>query len=167
MTGMKIKGRVWKFGDDVNTDLIMPGRYLELVDPEKMALHAMEGIDPEFPEKVQRGDIILGGTNFGCGSSREHAPLALKHAGVGAVVAESFARIFYRNAINIGLPAIECPEILGAVSEGEILEIDIGAGTIQKQDNTQLRFTPIPEFMIDVLKKGGLVAYLREHMDEL
>jgi len=166
MKEMKLKGRVWKFGNDINTDLIMPGKYLELVDPEEMALHAMEGIDPEFPRKIQMGDVVVGGTNFGCGSSREHAPLALMYTGVGAVVAESFARIFYRNAINIGLPALECPGIHGAVGEGETLEIDVIRGTIRKQDGRTFRFTPLPGFMVGVLAEGGLVAYLREHMEE-
>ena len=118
MTGMNVSGRAWKFGDDVNTDLIVPGKYLELVDPYEMAKHAMEGIDPDFPGKVSEGDVVVGGSNFGCGSSREHAAIALKYVGVGAVVAESFARIFYRNAINLGLPALECPGISEAVSEG-------------------------------------------------
>ena len=166
MNEMMIKGDVWKFGDDVNTDLIIPGKYLELTDPQEMALHAMEGVDPDFPMKIQRGDIVVGGANFGCGSSREHAPLALKHAGVGAVVAESFARIFYRNAINIGLPALECPGVHGAVEPGETLEIDVMSGVILKQDGTQLRFISLPDFMVEVLSEGGLVPYLREHIDE-
>ncbi len=166
MKEMKLKGRVWKFGNDINTDLIMPGKYLELVDPEEMALHTMEGIDPEFPRKVQKGDVVIGGTNFGCGSSREHAPLALMYTGVGAVVAESFARIFYRNAINIGLPALECPGIRDAVGEGETLEIDVIRGTIRKQDGRTFRLTPLPGFMVNVLAEGGLVAYLRKHMEE-
>ena len=165
MTGMKLSGRAWRFGDDVNTDLIMPGKYLELVDPEEMALHAMEGIDPRFVERVQEGDILVGGRNFGCGSSREQAPLALKHSGVGAVVAESFARIFYRNAINVGLPALECRGIAGAVGEGDTLEIDVAEGTIVDADNgVRLKFSPMPGFMVDVLKEGGLVPYMRKQM---
>jgi 3-isopropylmalate/(R)-2-methylmalate dehydratase small subunit len=165
MTGMKLSGRAWRFGDDVNTDLIMPGKYLELVDPEEMALHAMEGIDPRFVEKIQEGDILVGGRNFGCGSSREQAPLALKHSGVGAVVAESFARIFYRNAINVGLPALECRGIAEAVGEGDTLEIDVDEGTIVDEDNgVRLKFSPMPGFMVDVLKEGGLVPYMRKQM---
>lgn len=165
MTGMKLSGRAWRFGDDVNTDLIMPGKYLELVDPEEMALHAMEGIDPRFVEKIQEGDILVGGRNFGCGSSREQAPLALKHSGVGAVVAESFARIFYRNAINVGLPALECRGIAEAVEEGDTLEIDVDEGTIVDEDNgIRLKFSPMPGFMVDVLKEGGLVPYMRKQM---
>jgi 3-isopropylmalate/(R)-2-methylmalate dehydratase small subunit len=164
---MKQKGKAWKFGDDVNTDLIIPGKYLELVDPEEMAEHAMEGIDPGFPEKIQKGDIVVGGTNFGCGSSREHAPLALKYAGVSAVVAESFARIYYRNSINIGLPALECPGITEAVDDGDVVEIDITNGTVKNvRTGAELRFTPLPGFMVEILKEGGLVTYIRNHMDE-
>jgi len=164
---VNLRGRVWKFGDDVNTDLIIPGKYLELTEPREMARHAMEGVDPTFHEMVGEGDIVVAGRNFGCGSSREHAPLALKYAGVGAVVAESYARIFYRNAINIGLPALECPGVTGAVDVGDILEIDLTGGIINNTgEGVSLRFTPLPEFMVEVLKEGGLTAYLRKHMDE-
>jgi 3-isopropylmalate/(R)-2-methylmalate dehydratase small subunit len=167
MNEMAIRGKAWKFGDDVNTDLIIPGKYLELVDPEEMALHAMEGIDPEFPKKVQKDDIVVGGTNFGCGSSREHAPLALKHAGVGAVVAESFARIFYRNAINIGLPALECPGFAKVVSDGDFLEIDLTGGKVKNRTTgEELEFVSLPGFMVEVLGEGGLVTYIRNHLDE-
>jgi len=155
------------FGDDVNTDLIIPGKYLELVDPEEMARHAMEGIDPEFPKKIQKGDIVVGGTNFGCGSSREHAPLALKYAGVSAVVAESFARIYYRNSINIGLPALECPGIVEAVDDGDVVEVDITSGTVKNvRTGAELSFTPLPGFMVEILREGGLVTYIRNHLDE-
>ena len=164
---MKLRGRVWKFGDDVNTDLIIPGKYLELTDPREMARHAMEGIDPTFHERVGAGDIVVAGRNFGCGSSREHAPLALKYAGVGAVIAESYARIFYRNAINIGLPALECPGVADTVDDGDVLEIDLNSGIIEVTGKgVRLRFTPLPEFMVGVLNEGGLTAYLRKHMDE-
>ena len=164
---MKQRGRVWMFGDDVNTDLIIPGKYLELVDPEEMARHAMEGIDPEFPKKIQKGDIVVGGTNFGCGSSREHAPLALKYAGVSAVVAESFARIYYRNSINIGLPALECPGIVEAVDDGDVVEVDITSGTVKNvRTGAELSFTPLPGFMVEILREGGLVTYIRNHLDE-
>ena len=163
---MKLKGRVWKFGDDVNTDLIIPGKYLELTEPREMARHAMEGIDPTFHERVGVGDIVVAGRNFGCGSSREHAPLALKYAGVGAVIAESYARIFYRNAINIGLPALECPGVADAVDDEDVLEIDLNSGIIKVAGKeVRLRFTPLPEFMVGVLNEGGLTAYLRKHMD--
>ena len=167
MSGIKIVGKVWKYGDDVNTDLIVPGKYLELVDPEEMALHAMEGIDPEFPQKITKGDIVVGGANFGCGSSREHAPLALKYAGVGAVIAESFARIFYRNAINVGLPALECPGIIDAVEEGDQLEVDIAGGKVRNlSKNVELKFVPLPGFMVKVLGEGGLVTYIKNHLEE-
>ncbi|HUS77773.1 MAG TPA: 3-isopropylmalate dehydratase small subunit [Patescibacteria group bacterium] len=164
---MKVKGNAWKFGDDVNTDLIVPGKYLELVDPYEMAKHAMEGVDPEFPEKVAEGDIVVGGTNFGCGSSREHAAIALKYVRVGAVVAESFARIFYRNAINLGLPALECPGIADAVSEGDELEIDLTGGkVVNVTTGKELEFMPLPEFMVEVLTEGGLVPYLKKNMEK-
>lgn len=164
---MKQVGRVWKYGDDVNTDYIIPGKYLELVDPEEMAKHAMEGIDPGFPGKVTEGDIVVGGKNFGCGSSREHAPLAMKYAGVGVVIAESYARIFYRNSINIGLPALECPGIAGVVSDGDVLEVDVMGGTIlNKSTGVKLFFTPLPEFMVEVLNEGGLAPYLRKNMED-
>ena len=167
MTGMKVSGKAWKFGDDVNTDLIVPGKYLELVDPHEMAKHAMEGIDPDFPNKVREGDVVVGGTNFGCGSSREHAAIALKYVGVGAVVAESFARIFYRNAINLGLPALECPGIDEAVSEGDSLEIDLTGGkVVNATTGKELDFVPLPGFMVEVLGEGGLVTYIRNHLDE-
>ena len=167
MTGMKVSGKAWKFGDDVNTDLIVPGKYLELVDPHEMAKHAMEGIDPDFPGKVSEGDVVVGGSNFGCGSSREHAAIALKYVGVRAVVAESFARIFYRNAINLGLPALECPGISEAVSEGDSLEIDLTRGkVVNATTRKELDFVPIPGFMIEILKEGGLVTYIRNQLGE-
>lgn len=167
MTSGKIKGRVWKFGDNIDTDLNIPGKYLELVDHREMAKHAMEGIDPDFPEKVRQGDIIVGGRNFGCGSSREHAPLALKYAGISAVVVESFARIFYRNAINIGLPAVECPGITGIVEEGDVITLDLEKGLVENVDKgSSLEFNPLPGFMMRVLDEGGLVPYLKKHIDE-
>jgi len=163
----RLEGKTWKFGDDVNTDLIVPGKYLELVDYDEIALHAMEGIDPDFHEKVRRSDIVVGGRNFGCGSSREHAAIALKQVGVGAVIAESFARIFYRNAINLGLPVLECPAIVETVGEGDILDIDLIGGKIKnKTTGRELVFVPLPGFMVDILGEGGLVAYLKKHKDE-
>lgn len=162
-----IRGRVWRFGDDVNTDLIQPGKYLELTDPIEMAKHAMEGADPEFVKKAKPGDIIVGGRNFGCGSSRENAPLALKYAGIGAVVAESFARIFYRNAINIGLAALECPGISKTVKAGDILEVFMGGGVVNDvTSGAQLKFIPMPGFMLEIFSAGGLVEYMKSHMDE-
>ena len=164
---MKIRGRAFMFGDDVNTDLILPGKYLEITDPRELARHAMVGADPAFAGRVKTGDVIVAGRNFGCGSSREHAPLALKHVGVGAVLAESYARIFFRNAINIGFPSRECPGISGAVAEGDVLEIDMTEGYVKNvSTGTQLRFVPLPAFMIEILHEGGMVAYLKNHMDE-
>lgn len=160
---MKLTGRVWKYGHDVNTDYIIPGRYMELTDPDDMATHVFEEHDPSFIKSVRRGDVVVGATNFGCGSSREHAPLALKHAGVSCVLAESFARIFYRNAINIGLPALECPGIHDAVSKGDTVEVDVTGGVVRNLDSgVELSFNPLPPFMVEVLNAGGLVPYLNE-----
>ena len=163
---MKIKGSAWNYGDNINTDFMFPGRYLELIDPKEIAKHAMEGIDPTFAGKVKKGDIVVGGKNMGLGSSREQAPMALKHAGVGAVVAESFARIFYRNSFNVGLPAIECPGISRRTKTGDEIEIDTKAGTITVNGVEKLPIKPLPEFMVKLLDEGGLVPYLRAHMAE-
>jgi len=162
---MKIKGRAWNYGDNINTDFMLPGKYLELTDPRELAKHAMEGIDPTFAKKVQKGDIVVGGRNMGLGSSREHAPLALKHSGVGAVVAESFARIFYRNSFNVGLAAIECPGISKKAKTGDEMEIDTTAGTITV-NGEKLKIKPLPDFMVQLLRVGGLVPYLKTHMKE-
>jgi len=160
-------GRVWKFGDNVNTDIILPGKYLMINDPAELGKHAMEGIDEGFSEKVQKGDVIVGGRNFGCGSSREHAPLSLKASGVGAVVAESLARIFYRNAINLGLPVLECRGVSGLVQEGDLIVVDVLRGEVtNRSTGRSLKTTPIPEFIVSILKSGGLVPYLKQHMDE-
>ena len=161
-----MKGKAWNFGDDVNTDYILPGKYLELTDPEEMGRHAMEGLDPEFPQKASPGDIIVGGRNFGLGSSREHAPLALKHAGISAVVAESFARIFYRNAINLGLPTIELPNASKLIQTGDQVEIDITQGRITLNNQKKLEFKPIPPFMMEILQAGGLREYIKNHLDD-
>ena len=164
---LKVSGRVWKYGDNINTDLILPGRYLVVTDPVELAKHAMEGIDERFPQKVRKGDVIVGGRNFGSGSSREHAPRALKAAGIGAVVAESLARIFYRNAINLGLPALECRGVSGLVQEGDSIMIDVLRGeVVNPSTGRHLRTNPLPEFIISILRSGGLVPYLREHIDE-
>jgi 3-isopropylmalate/(R)-2-methylmalate dehydratase small subunit len=162
---MKIKGRAWNYGDDVNTDYILPGMYLELTDPAEMGRHAMEGIDPEFSKKVRRGDVVVGGRNFGLGSSREHAPMALKAAGVGAVVAESFARIYYRNSFNLGLPALECPDVSRLVKTGDAVEIDLEAGTIRVNDAKAIKIKPVPEFMQSILDAGGLREYIKLNRD--
>ena len=158
---MKLRGNVWKYGDDINTDYIIPGRYMELTDLAEMAEKVFEEHDPSFRKGVKPGDIVVGRTNFGCGSSREHAPIALAGNGVSVVLAESFARIFYRNAINIGLPALECPGIHDAVEKGDKLEVDVTGGVVKNLTNgKELKFNPLPEFMVEVLNAGGLAPYL-------
>ena len=160
---MKLKGNVWRYGDDVNTDYIIPGRYMELTDPAEMAEKVFEEHDPSFRKGVKPGDIVVGRTNFGCGSSREHAPIALAGNGVSVVLAESFARIFYRNAINIGLPALECPGIHTAVEKGDLIEVDVTDGVVKNLANgRELRFNPLPGFMVEVLNAGGLAPYLNK-----
>ncbi len=162
---MAIEGRVWKFGDDVNTDEIIPARYLITTDPKELAKHVMEDLDPDFPNKVKPGDIIVAGKNFGCGSSREHAPLALKGAEIGAIVAESFARIFYRNAINLGLPIIESPEIAKETDEGDILEIDLAKGIVRnKTKGKEYKIKPLPESLQKVMEAGGLMEYAKDKL---
>ncbi len=163
----KIKGRVWKFGDDIDTDIIIPGRYLVLRGEKELAEHVMEGIDPKFSNNVQKGDVILAGKNFGCGSSREHAPIAIKGAGISAVVAESFARIFYRNAINVGLTLVESKNISRKISQGDEIEINLGKGVL-KDLNTGEEFEVknLPEFMLNILNKGGLIPYLKENLKQ-
>ncbi len=160
---MKIKGKAWNYGDDVNTDFILPGIYLELTDPVEMGKHAMEGLDREFAKNVKPGDVVIGGRNFGLGSSREHAPIALKYSGVGAVIAEGFARIFYRNSANLGLPALECPDISKLVKTGDEIEVDLSAGKIIINGSKELSFTPVPEFMMEILSIGGLREYIKEN----
>ena len=163
----KIKGRVWKFGDDIDTDIIIPGRYLVLTDENELAKHAMEGLDPEFYSKTEEGDIILAGKNFGCGSSREHAPIALKAAGISAVVAESFARIFYRNAINVGFPLLESEKISSSFDEGEEIELDMDKGVLKNErTGKEYKVKKLPEFMLEILNNGGLIPYLKEKLKE-
>ena len=163
-----MKGKVWKFGDDVDTDIIIPGRYLVLRDEKELAACVMEGCDPDFSKKVKKGDIIVAGKNFGCGSSREHAPIAIKGAGIAAVVAESFARIFYRNSINIGLPLIEAKEISGHIFEGDIVEINIDQGSLKDLNtNEEFEIKPLPEFMLGIMEEGGLINYLKNHLEEI
>ena len=149
-----IKGKAWVFGNDIDTDVIIPGKYLRTTDMQVFADHAMEGIDPDFSKKVQKGDIIVAGDNFGCGSSREQAPLALKHAGVSCVVARYFARIFFRNAINVGLPLIEADV---QCKEGDELEIDLLEGTV-KVNGKVFQGNKLPDFLLEMLTEGGLVA---------
>ena len=155
---MKLKGKAWKFGDDVDTDAIIPARYLNTSDPEELAQHCMEDADPKFVQKVAPGDFIIAGKNFGCGSSREHAPIAIKHAKVAAVIAGSFARIFYRNAINIGLPILECAAASATLNSGDNVVIDLTAGTICRGDEV-FQAEPFPEFMQQLIEAGGLIPY--------
>ena len=162
---MKVSGPIIKFGKNIDTDVILPGKYLVLVDPNDLAKHALEGLDPNFPKKAKKGVIIVGGKNFGCGSSREQAPLALKYSGVKCVVAETFARIFFRNAINIGLPVIECKGISTAVDEGDVLSVDFEAGEIQNLTNHKsYRVAKLPPFILEILSDGGLIENLRRRM---
>ncbi len=155
---MQARGKVWKFGDDVDTDVIIPARYLVTFDPDELAEHVMEDIDPEFAGKVQPGDIIVAGKNFGCGSSREHAPIAIKAAGVKVVVAESFARIFYRNAINIGLAVVEAPEACKATEMDDILEVDTDEGGVLNTRTGETYPTkPYPPYVQQIIDAGGLM----------
>lgn len=158
---MKAIGKVHKFGDNVDTDVIIPARYLNVPDPAELAKHCMEDIDVDFAKKVNKGDIIVANKNFGCGSSREHAPIAIKASGVSCVIAETFARIFYRNAINIGLPIIECPEAAKGIDEGDEVEIDFDSGKIiNKTKNEEYQGQVFPEFMQKIIKAEGLINYI-------
>ena len=158
---MKACGHVFKYGDNVDTDVIIPARYLNATEGAELAKHCMEDIDREFVRKVEKGDIIVASKNFGCGSSREHAPLAIRCAGVSCVIAETFARIFYRNAINIVLPIIECPEAAKAIAAGDEVEIDFDSGVItDKTKNTSFQGQAFPEFMQRIITAGGLVNYI-------
>ena len=160
---MKAYGTVFKYGDNVDTDVIIPARYLNATKGEELAKHCMEDIDKEFVNKVQKGDIIVANKNFGCGSSREHAPLAIKCAGVSCVIAETFARIFYRNAINIGLPIIECPKAAKSIEAGDVVEIDFDSGIItNKTKNETYQGQAFPPFMQKIIEAGGLVNYINQ-----
>jgi len=160
---MVITGRVIKFGDNIDTDIIMPARYLNTFDPQELAKHCMESICQNFNEKVARNPILVAGKNFGCGSSREHAPLALKSAGVQCIIASSFARIFFRNAINIGLPVVESQDVFQDTSENDELEIDLEKGTIEnKTKNRKYKINPYPEFLKEIINSGGLVNYVKK-----
>lgn len=159
---MKAKGRVFKYGDNVDTDVIIPARYLNTSDPKELATHCMEDIDKEFTKNVQKGDIIVANKNFGCGSSREHAPIAIRESGVSCVIASTFARIFYRNAINIGLPILECDEAVKAIDAGDELEVDFTTGIIKNSTkNQEYQGEPFPEFMQNIINCGGLVNYIK------
>ena len=158
---MRAHGHVFKYGDNVDTDVIIPARYLNSFDAQELASHAMADIDPDFVKKVQSGDIIVANKNFGCGSSREHAPLCLKTAGVSCIIAETFARIFYRNAINIGLPAIVCKDLPDNVATGDTMELHMSDGTAVANGKTYT-WTKLPEYMQGILNQGGLIASLNK-----
>ena len=160
-----LKGKVHKYGADVDTDAIIPARYLNVSEPLELARHCMEAIDIDFVKKVQPGDIIVATTNFGCGSSREHAPLAIKASGVSSIIARSFARIFFRNAINIGLPLLECAEAVDNTETGDTLEVDLASGRIKNMTNGKV-FTakPYPNFMAELISAGGLIEYTKKRL---
>jgi len=160
-----MRGKAHVFGDDVNTDEIIPARYLNSIDPAFLAGHCMEDADPEFVKKVRPGDILVGGENFGCGSSREHAPIAIKAAGVACVVAESFARIFFRNAINIALPIVACPDAAGDISDGDELDIDLAAGTLKNlTTGNAFTFPPFTKEIQAIIQAGGLMAFVKSQV---
>jgi 3-isopropylmalate/(R)-2-methylmalate dehydratase small subunit len=162
---MLIRGRIWRFGNDVDTDAIIPARYLNTSDPHELARHVMEDADRDFPQKVKAGDLIVAGKNFGCGSSREHAPIALKAAGIQGIVAKSFARIFYRNAFNIGLPIFESEEASDRIQEGDEIEIDADKGIIRNlTTHEQYHANLIPPFMQELIQAGGLVEWTRNKL---
>lgn len=160
---MKALGKVFKFGDNVDTDVIIPARYLNSSDPAELATHCMEDIDKDFVKNVKKGDIIVATKNFGCGSSREHAPISIKAAGVSCVIAETFARIFYRNSINIGLPIIECPEAAKNIQDGDEVEVDFDSGIIyNRTSGKQYQGQAFPEFMQKIIKAEGLINYINQ-----
>ena len=160
-----LKGKVFKYGEDVNTDVIIPARYLNVSEAGELAKHCMEDIDAEFLSRVQPGDIMMATTNFGCGSSREHAPLAIKAAGISCIIAKSFARIFFRNAINIGLPVLECDDAVEQTEAGDVLEVDLASGQIKNLANGKT-FTakPYPDFMSGIISVGGLIEYTKKRL---
>lgn len=162
---MILKGKGWKFGDDIDTDSIIPARYLNTSDPKELAKHCMEDSDPEFVNKMSKGDIIVAEKNFGCGSSREHAPIAIKESGVSCVIAKTFARIFYRNSFNMGLPIFECAEASENVEAGDEIEVDTDAGIIKNITKNQTYKTrPIPPFMQELLDDGGLINHIKKKL---
>ena len=162
---MKVRGRAWKYGDHVDTDVIIPARYLNTSEPAELAKHVLEDLDPEFRFRMKPGDMIVAGENFGSGSSREHAPLAIKASGVSCVIAKSFARIFYRNAINIGLPILEAPEAVDAIEIGDELEVDFSTGEIRNLTKNEVyRANPFPDFVMEIISAGGLVEYTKRRL---
>ena len=163
---MKLRGKVHKFGVNIDTDVIIPARYLNVSEAEELAKHCMEDIDADFTTKVEPGDIIMATTNFGCGSSREHAPLAIKACGVSCVIAQSFARIFFRNAINIGLPLLECPEAVNETETGDILEVDLSSGKINNiSKHKTFTANTYPAFMMGIINTGGLIPYTKSKLE--
>ena len=163
---MTIKGKAIKFGDNVDTDVILPGPYLVHTDPNELAKHAMEGLDPKFAEKAAEGVIVVGGKNFGCGSSREQAPIALKYSGVKCVLAGSFARIFYRNSITIGLPVLVCAGVSSKVKEGDAMVVNLQTGKVEdKTSGSVLEATRLPEFIMEILEDGGLIEHLKRRIE--
>jgi len=159
--------RIWKYGDHVNTDLIIPGRYLDDYDISSLAEHAMEDLDPEFSDSVERGDIIVAGRNFGCGSSREQAPAVLKEKGVSAVFASSMARIFFRNAINVGLPVVISSDAWDLLQSGDEVDLDLSSGRLTRaSDGLEISFEPLPQFLLGILESGGLVPHMRERLSD-
>ena len=164
---MELKGKAWKFGADIDTDAIIPARYLNTSDPDELAKHCMEDADPAFAQKVQAGDVIVADKNFGCGSSREHAPISIKYVGVSCVIAKSFARIFYRNAFNIGLPILESTEAVVGIDEGNEVSINAETGTITNVTKGEsYQATVVPPFMQQIIAAGGLINYVAERMKE-
>ena len=160
---MKVTGKAFKYGDNVDTDVIIPARYLNSSDPEHLRQHCMEDIDPAFAGNVSQGDIMVAGKNFGCGSSREHAPVAIKASGISLVIAESFARIFFRNCINVGLAILECPEAAQAIEQGDTVSADFDTGIIENvTKNEKYQSKPFPDFINGIIKSGGLVEYTKE-----
>lgn len=158
---MNFKGKAWKFGADIDTDAIIPARYLNTSDPKELARHCMEDADPKFMEKMKPGDVIIADKNFGCGSSREHAPIAIKEAGISCVIAKSFARIFYRNAFNMGLPIFESTDAFDGCDEGDVVEVDATAGVVRNvTKGKEFRVAPIPPFMQELIADGGLMAHI-------
>ncbi len=159
------KGKVWKYGDDINTDVIFPGKYTySILEPEEMARHALEDLDPEFAQEVRPGNILVAGKNFGCGSSREQAATCLKFAGVQAIIAKSFARIFFRNAINQGLPVIQCSQAVDDIKNGEEITIDFSEGRIETKRDV-FDFAPLPESILEILESGGLIPYIKNKIE--
>lgn len=164
---MKVRGKVFKYGDNIDTDVIIPARYLNQTDPKVLAKHCMEDITPSFSHQVKPGDIIVAERNFGCGSSREHAPIAIKASGISCVIASSFARIFYRNAINIGLSILECENAAKNIAWGDEVEIDIGLGHIRNLSRKkEYQSQPFPEFMMEIINAGGLMNYIKKELTE-